>query len=335
MNKFDIIISKILNDSNLSQSESDFISRGVLEEKFDDYQIVSLLSFLFKKGESFEEIYAFIKILRKKMNKISLTGSIMDTCGTGGDNKNSFNFSTATSIVLSACDVKIAKHGNRSITSKSGSFDVLESLGIKIDFNEKDTVKFFKKHGICFLFAPRYHSILKNVANIRKSLPFRTIFNLLGPLLNPVKLNYQLLGVSDEKNLETHAKCLATLNLKKAWVVFNTNGYDELTSTSSNLYIEIKNGIISKKMKLDPKEFGFKVRKENELRGGSAKENAFMMRRAFEGETGAIRDNIILNSAAGLLISENVKTLNQGIKLVESKIDNGLVLNKLSSLLTK
>ena len=335
MNKFKIIINKILKNSQLSQSESDFISKGILEEKFDDYQIVSLLSLLFKKGESFEEIYAFIKILRKKMSKISLTGPIMDTCGTGGDHKNSFNFSTATSIVLSACDVKIAKHGNRSITSKSGSFDVLESLGINIDLNEKDTVKFFKKNGICFLFAPKYHSALKNVAKIRKSLPFRTIFNLLGPLLNPVKLNYQLIGVSDEKNLETHAKCIAMLNLKKAWVVFNSDGYDELTTTSKNLYIEIKNGVVSKKKKLDPKELGFKVRQENELRGGSAKDNAFIMKRTFEGETGAIRDNIILNSAAGLLISEKVKTLNQGIKLVESKIDNGLVLNKLLSLITK
>jgi len=335
MKKFEIIINKILKNSQLSQSESDYISQGVLEEKFDEYQIVSLLSFLFKKGESFEEIYAFVKILRKKMIKISLPGQIMDTCGTGGDHKNSFNFSTATSIVLSACNVKIAKHGNRSVTSKSGSFDVLESLGIKIDLNERDTVKFFKKNGICFLFAPKYHSILKNVAKIRKSLPFRTIFNLLGPLLNPVKLNYQIIGVSDEKNLETHAKCLSMLKLKKAWVVFNTDGYDELTSTSNNLYIEIKDGIISKKKKLDPKEFGFKVRQENELKGGSARENAFIMKRTFEGETGAIRDNIVLNSAAGLLISEKVKTLNQGIKVVESKIDNGLVLNKLLSLIAK
>ncbi len=335
MKKFEVIINKILKNSKLSQSESDFISQGVLEEKFDEYQIVSLLSFLFKKGESFEEIYAFVKILRKKMRKISLSGQIMDTCGTGGDHKNSFNFSTATSIVLSACDVKIAKHGNRSITSKSGSFDVLESLGIKIDLNEKDTVDFFKRNGICFLFAPKYHSALKSVAKIRKSLPFRTIFNLLGPLLNPVRLNYQIIGVSNEKNLETHAKCISKLKLKKAWVVFNTNGYDELTSTSNNLYIEIKNGIISRKKKLDPKEFGFKVRQENELKGGSARENAFIMKRAFEGETGAIRDNIVLNSAAGLLISEKVKTLNQGIKIVESKIDNGLVLNKLLSLIAK
>ena len=176
---------------------------------------------------------------------------------------------------------------------------------------------------------------LKNFSEIRRSLPFRTIFNLLGPLLNPVKLDYQLLGVSDEKNLETHAKCISKLNLKKAWVVYNLNGYDELTTTSKNLFIEVKNGKLSKKKVLDPGEIGFKIRKDQELRGGSAQENSFLMKRVFEGETGAIRDNIVLNAAAGLLISDKVTTIKQGISVVENKINNGLILNKLKSLTQK
>lgn len=335
MSKNKNLTDKIIDGSVLSESESNLFAENVINRKINDYEIVSLLSFLFQNGEKYEEIFAFVKLLRKKMKKISLSGSIMDTCGTGGDYKNSFNFSTATSIVLSACDVKIAKHGNRSVTSKSGSFDLLESLGIKLDLNKNDTVKYFKKNNICFLFAPHYHSVLKNFSEIRRSLPFRTIFNLLGPLLNPVKLDYQLLGVSDEKNLETHAKCISKLNLKKAWVVYNLNGYDELTTTSKNLFIEVKNGKVSKKRVLDPGEIGFKIRKDQELRGGSAQENSFLMKRVFEGETGAIRDNIVLNAAAGLLISGKVKTIKQGISVVENKINNGLILNKLKSLTQK
>jgi anthranilate phosphoribosyltransferase len=329
------IFNKLITKSSLSEKDCDQIAQKVVNEDLDSYQISSLLSFLFVRGESFNEIYSFVKILRNKMDKISLSNNLMDTCGTGGDNKNSFNLSTATSIALSACGIKIAKHGNRSITSKSGSFDVLESLGIQIDLNKSQTKKFFNRNGICFLFAPKYHSILKNFAHIRKSLQFRTIFNLLGPLLNPAGLKYQLLGVSDEKNLETHAKCLAKLKLKRAWVVHNMNGFDELTTTSKNIYIEIKNGIVGKKKILDPHKLGFKVRKDNELRGGTSQENAFLLKRVFEGESGALRENLILNSAAGLLISEKVNNLKQGIKFIEEKIDNGSLYRKLTSLVKK
>lgn len=332
MQQIQKIIFKIKNNDLLTEHECSFLAEKIINKSIDDLQISSLLSFLYIKGESYSEIYSFVKVLRKKMKKINLEGTIMDTCGTGGDHKNSFNFSTATSIVLSACDVRIAKHGNRSVTSKSGSFDLLESLGINIDLNSSDTKKYFKKHNICFLFAPKYHSILKNLSEIRKSLPFRTIFNLLGPLLNPVNLKYQLLGVSEEKNLITHAKCISRLKLKKAWIVHNLNGYDELTTTSNNIFIEIRNGKIGRKKVLNPKDYGFKLRHEKELKGGSPTENKFILKRVFEGETGAIRDNIVFNSAAGLLVSEKVKTLKEGIKIVENKIDNGTVLKKLYTL---
>ena len=266
--------------------------------------------------------------------KLKLKGSFIDTCGTGGDNKNSFNFSTATSILLSTFDIKIIKHGNRSVTSKSGSFDVLESLGIKIFADPKKIENFFLKNNICFLFAPYFHATLKNIADIRKSIPFRTIFNLLGPLLNPVKLKYQLLGVSDEKNLMTHAKCMKQLGIKKGWVVYNENGFDELTTTSNNIFVEIKDGKLKPKRKINPISLGFKLRTETELKGGSPKENAFLMKRLFDGETGAIRDNVVLNTAAALVVCEKVNSLKEGIKLAQKNIDSGLAqkkLNKLSS----
>ena len=258
----------------------------------------------------------------------------MDTCGTGGDNKGTFNFSTATSILLSTFNIKISKHGNRSVTSKSGSFDVLESLGIDISSELSHIKKNLKANNICFLFAPNFHNSLKYVAEVRKSLPFKTIFNLLGPLLNPLKLNYQLLGVSNYENLLTHAKCLSKMNLKKAWVVFGEKGYDELTTTSKNYIIEVKKNKISKVRTLDPKKIGFKIRKQNELKGGTPQENAFIMKRLFEGESGAIRDNVILNTAAGLFICDKVKNIKEGVSKATINIDNGLGLKKLNSLIT-
>ena len=257
----------------------------------------------------------------------------MDTCGTGGDNKNSFNFSTATSIVLSSFDIKIVKHGNRSVTSKSGSFDVLESLGIKLFDNPLKVQRFFEKHGICFLFAPFFHPTLAEVSQVRKSLFFRTIFNLLGPLLNPTNPSFQIIGVSDENNLKTHSKCLKDLKVKKAWVVYNTNGYDELTTLSKNKFIEITKKGVSKVKILDPSKFGFKKCSEDDLRGGSANENAFLMKKVFEGETSPIRDNVVLNSAAGLLISNKAKNIREGIEMVNYNINNGLVIKKLNALL--
>ena len=326
------IISKLLKKIDLNLSESNMLVKNIFEGKYNHIQLSSLLTLLFQKKESFNEIYAFVNYLRSKSKKINLTGNFMDTCGTGGDNKGSFNFSTATSILLSTFNIKICKHGNRSITSKSGSFDVLEALNIKILKEHKKIKMDIQKNNICFLFAPNFHPVLKEVADVRKSLPFRTIFNLLGPLLNPVKLKYQLLGVSNKNNLSTHSKCLSRLNLNKAWVVFNEKGYDELTTTSINYYIEIIKNKISKVKTINPSDLGLKKRKENELKGGTPEENAFIMKRLFEGETGAIRDNVILNTAAGLLICQIESSLKKAIKRAEENIDNGKGLSKLNSL---
>jgi anthranilate phosphoribosyltransferase len=163
-------------------------------------------------------------------------------------------------------------------------------------------------------------------------LPFRTIFNLLGPLLNPVDLSYQLIGVSNKENLESHARCLKEKNIRKAWIVHNENGYDELTTTSNNLIIEVHNNKISKVKKLNPKELGFTIRKEAELKGGTASENAFIMQRLFEGESGGIRDNVVLNTAVGLLICEKVNNLKEGIDLAKKNIDNQIAYKKMLAL---
>ena len=328
------IFNNLLDDKNLSYSEASFLVESIFKSNINNIQLSSILTLLHKKKESFNEIYAFANFLKKKCKKINISGEFMDTCGTGGDNKGSFNFSTATSILLSTFNIKISKHGNRSVTSKSGSFDVLESLGIDISSKSSHIKKNLETNNICFLFAPNFHNSLKHVAEVRKSLPFKTIFNLLGPLLNPLKLSYQLLGVSNYDNLLTHAKCLSKMNLKKAWVVFGEKGYDELTTTSKNYIIEVKKNKISKVKTLDPKEIGFKIRKQNDLKGGTPQENAFIMRRLFEGESGAIRDNVIFNAAAGLFICDKVKNIREGVSKATMNIDNGLGLKKLNSLIT-
>ena len=328
------IFNSLLDEKDLSLSEASLLVESIFNSNISNIQLSSILTLLHKKKESFNEIYAFANFLKKKCKKINISGEFMDTCGTGGDNKGSFNFSTATSILLSTFNIKISKHGNRSVTSKSGSFDVLESLGIDISSKSSHIKKNLETNNICFLFAPNFHNSLKHVAEVRKSLPFKTIFNLLGPLLNPLKLSYQLLGVSNYDNLLTHAKCLSKMNLKKAWVVFGEKGYDELTTTSKNYIIEVKKNKISKVKTLDPKEIGFKIRKQNDLKGGTPQENAFIMRRLFEGESGAIRDNVILNAAAGLFICDKVKNIREGVSKATMNIDNGLGLKKLNSLIT-
>lgn len=327
------ILQKLIKSLDLNHLESDLLVKNIFKKEIDDSCLSSILTLLFIKGESYEEIKSFVFYLKNKAIKININSDVMDTCGTGGDNKNSFNFSTATSIVLSSFDVKIVKHGNRSITSKSGSFDVLESLGIKLFDSPLKVQRFFKKHGICFLFAPFFHPILAEVSHIRKSLFFRTIFNLLGPLLNPANPSYQIIGVSEERNLKTHSKCLKDLRVKKAWVVYNSNGYDELTTLSENKFIEVTKQGVSKVKILNPEKFGFKKCVENELRGGSADENAFLMKKVFEGETSAIRDNVVLNSAAGLVVSNKAKNIGEGIEMVKHNINNGLVIKKLNALI--
>ena len=329
-----IIINKLLNKIDLNSTESKSLIKSILNNNFNEIQTGIILTLLNIKKESLIEIHSFVEYLRALSIKLKLKGDLMDTCGTGGDNKNSFNFSTATSILLSTFEINIAKHGNRSVTSKSGSFDVLESLGIKITSNIKYLENYYKKHNICFLYAPFFHSSLKTVANVRKSIPFKTIFNLLGPLLNPVKLKYQLLGVSKKENLSTHAACLKKMGLKKGWVVFNENGYDELTTTSKNYYIEVSKNKIWSKQILDPEKLGFKKRNDKDLQGGTPEENAFLMRRLFEGETGAIRDNVLLNTAAALVICEKAESFKEGIKKAEKHIDSGLAKKKLNQLIS-
>ena len=333
MNSIKKIFHKLLRTEELKVSESTELFEAIIEKKINSLQVSAILSLLAARGETFDEIYGALLVLQNKARRIKLSSSLIDTCGTGGDNKGSFNISTATAILSSACGLNVAKHGNKSITSKSGSSDFLSALGINIDSSEKEILKTFNSCNICFLFAPNFHPSLKNVSEIRQSLPFKTIFNLLGPLLNPTELSFQLLGVCEKKNLHTHSKCLAKYKLKSAWVVHNDNGYDELTTTSSNTIIRIKNDKISNPTRLAPQDLNFDVCNQEELKGGSPEENAYLMHRLFEGETGAIRDNVLLNTAACLMISGKVKNFREGVDLAAKQIDNFSAKKKLEHII--
>ena len=334
MEKISKIYRKIISGEQLSVADSYKIFNAIFEDKISLQEICAILTILSFRGESYQEILGVSKVLIKRSKKISLNKQLIDTCGTGGDNKNSFNISTATAILLSACNVMVSKHGNRSVTSKSGSIDVLEALGIKILEKNNEIKKFFTKHNICFLFAPYFHDSLKKVSDIRKKLKFRTIFNLLGPLLNPSRPCFQLIGVSESKFLKTHALCLSEMNIREGWVVNNSRGYDELTTTSTNFVVKVKNGKISKKIPLSPDDIGLKLCHENELKGGDAKENAFLMHRLFDGETGPIRDNVLLNSAACLMISGKVQNLKEGLDTAAKNIDNYHAKKKLEEIVS-
>lgn len=335
MKELNFIFSELINKKDLNYQSSKFLFNKIVNAELNPIQTSSLLTLLRVKNECFDEISAATDILNKKAKKINLSDNLIDTCGTGGDNKNSFNFSTATSILCAACGLKVAKHGNKSITSKSGSSDILESLGIEIKLSDKDQKSNLKKKNICFLFAPIYHQSLKNLKEIRGLLPFKTIFNLIGPLLNPARLDYQLLGVNSKFNLRTHAMYLKKKNMKTAWVIHNLDGYDELTTTAPNIVFKVVGSRIYQNIKITPEEAGLEYSKEKDLVGGSPDENAYLMKRLFEGETGAIRDNVLLNTAACLLISKKVKTLKDGVALAAKNIDNYLAKAKLESLINR
>ena len=333
MSNINKIFQHLTSGNNLSIGDAKYLFELIIDFRIDPIVISSLLTLLKIKNESFEEIYSAVEILKDRTKKIKLGSNLIDTCGTGGDNKGSFNFSTATAILASACDLKVAKHGNRSITSKSGSSDILESLGINLNISEKQQKKFFEQNGISFLFAPLHHPSLKKMSNIRKLLPFKTIFNLVGPLLNPATLDYQLLGVGEKDNLKTHSKCLLNSKIKCAWVVYNSDGYDELTTTSPNLIYKIEDSKISKLITISPEQAGLNYSKQSDLLGGNSKENAYMMHRLFEGETGAIRDNVLLNTSACLVIAKKVKDLKEGVLLAAKKIDDYSAKKKLEQLI--
>ncbi len=299
-------------------------------------QIGALLVALRMKGESVEEITAAAKVMRSKSSRIPYKCEdgefLIDTCGTGGDCSNTFNVSTTAAFVVAGAGVKVAKHGNRSVSSKCGSADLMESLGLPLDLTPDQVALCICHVGIGFLFAPILHTAMKYAIGPRRELGLRTIFNLLGPLTNPAGAQVQLMGVYDDKMVRPLTHVMARLGAKKAFVVHGHGGLDEISLSGPTLVGLAEDGAVSFKY-MEPSDFGLKPEDSVSISGGSAQENVLITRAVLNGEPGSYRDVVLLNAAAALLVADRAKTLMEGMALAAFSIDSGAAYNKLEELI--
>jgi anthranilate phosphoribosyltransferase len=321
-------IRKLLNREDLSYEMTLSVMDEIMGGNASDARIASFITALRMKGETIDEITACASVMRKCGTKLKTEGDVLDIVGTGGDQSYTFNISTVSSFVLSAAGVPVAKHGNRSVSSKCGSADVLEALGVKIDIPVSRSEKILKEIGLCFLFAPYYHPSMKYAAPVRKELGVRTVFNILGPLANPAGASLQLLGVYDENLVEPLARVLANLGLKKAMVVHGHGGLDEISLTATTVVCEVNNGYLNSFF-LDPRQLGFDYCSPEDLIGGGPEENAEIARRILLGEKGPKRDIVLLNSALCLYMYYDRITIRECVKLAEKAIDSGRAWDRL------
>jgi anthranilate phosphoribosyltransferase len=314
-------IYDMLNGKNLSLQTTREVMYQIMNGEATNAQIGSFLTAMRLKGETIDEITACAMVMRDKCTKIFPKTDVLDIVGTGGDEASTFNISTVSSFVVSAGGVRVAKHGNRSVSSKCGSADLLEALGIKIDLTAEQNAKILDKIGMCFMFAPTYHASMKYAAPVRRELGVRTIFNILGPLANPAGANMQLLGVYDENLVEPLASVLANLGVKRAMVVHGHDGLDEITLSATTTICEVADGKLNSFF-VTPEQLGFKRCDLSDLIGSLPTENAQIALDILNGEKGAKRDVVVINSAFCLYMSYNNITLRECVKMAEEIIDS-------------
>ncbi len=298
-------IEKIRNKENLSFDESKTAFELLMDGKAEDQEIFDFLTFLSAKGEASDEIAGGVYVLRNKSKRVNVENCV-DTCGTGGDGMNTLNISTASALLLASMGVKVAKHGNKAVSSKCGSGDVLEALKIKINLEPNDIEAQIHKNNFGFMFAPNYHSAMRFVGPTRKKIGKRTIFNMIGPLSSPALVKRQVVGVFDKKLLRTFADALKNLNIKFAWIVNSNDGLDEISPYAKTNVIQLKDNKISE-IVIDPKELNVNADKFENLVGDDAKFNADKMIDIFKGEDNDFSKAVCLNAAAGLIVNETHK----------------------------
>lgn len=314
-------IGRLVLKENLNSETVNGVMNEIMEGNATNAQIAAFLTSMRLKGETIEEITACAKVMREKCTKLSPEFDVMDIVGTGGDELHTFNISTITAIVVAAGGVRVAKHGNRSVSSKCGSADVLEALGVKITLNAEQNLKILEELGICFMFAPSYHSSMKYAAPVRKELGIRTVFNILGPLSNPAGATMQLLGVYDENLVEPLARVLLNLGVKRAMVVHGHDGLDEVSLTGTTTICDVSDGKINSFF-IDPGQFGFEKCKLSDIKGGGPVENAEIALNILNGDKGPMRDIVVLNSAVCLYMASKDKTLRECVRYAQEIIDS-------------
>ena len=295
-------LKKLRNKENLSFNESKAAFEILMDGKASDSEIFDFLTLLSAKGEVSDEIAGGVYVLRNKSKRVNVKNCV-DTCGTGGDGMNTLNISTASALLLSSMGIKIAKHGNKAVSSKCGSGDVLEALNIKIDLEPKDIEKQIDKNNFGFMFAPNYHSAMKFVGPVRKKIGKRTIFNMIGPLSSPALVDRQVVGVFKKNLLKIFADALKNLNIQYAWIVNSEDGLDEISPYAKTNVVQLKNGEISEII-IDPKKLNIDTNKFEDLLGDDAKFNAGKMIDIFKGEDNDFSKAVCLNAAAGLIVAE-------------------------------
>lgn len=315
-------IHKVFKKENLTYKEAEAVMNEIMEGKASAVQMSSYLTALSMKGETVEEITASAAGMRAHCVRILHDMDVLEIVGTGGDGANSFNISTTSSLVISAAGIPVAKHGNRAATSKCGAADVLEALGVNITIAPEKSRELLEKIGICFLFAQNYHFAMKYVAPVRKGLGIRTIFNILGPLANPAGANMELMGVYDESLVEPLAHVLANLGVKRALVVYGTDGLDEISLSAPTKVCEVKDRTFVS-YEITPEQFGLIRCSKEDLVGGTPAENAQITRDILAGKPGPKRDAVLLNAGAAIYMAGAADSIQAGIDLAKKMIDSG------------
>ena len=323
-------IDKIRNKEDLSFEESKTAFELLMEGKANEQEIFDFLTLLSAKGEVSNEIAGGVYVLRNKSKRVNVQNCI-DTCGTGGDGMNTLNISTASALLLASMGVKVAKHGNKAVSSKCGSGDVLEALNIEINLEPNDIESQIEKNNFGFMFAPNYHSAMKYVGPTRKKIGKRTIFNMIGPLSSPALVKRQVVGVFEKKLLKTFANALKSLDIKFAWIVNSEDGLDEISPYARTNVIQLKNNVISE-IVIDPKKLDINADKFENLVGDDAKFNANKMLEIFKGEDNDFSKAVCLNAAAGLIVNETHEEFNEAYKNAREHILSSEVIKHLETI---
>ena len=321
-------ILKVYKNNDLTYDEAYQTMDEIMSGTASEVQMSSYLTAMSMKGETITEITASAEAMRSHCVKLLNDREVLEIVGTGGDGSNTFNISTTSSIVISSAGVPVAKHGNRSASSKCGSADVLEELGVNIHIDPAKSIDCLNEINLCFLFAQNYHLSMKYVANVRKELSIRTIFNILGPLTNPAGASMQVLGVYEKELVEPLIDVLKNLGVKSALSVYGADGMDEISASDKTFVCELKNSK-TKSYEISPSDYGMDLVLKRDLIGGDAYKNAQITLDVLNGNVGPKRNATLLNSAAGLYVAGRVSSIDKGIRLSEKLIDSGKALNQL------
>ena len=327
------IIEKLKKGENLSIEQSKFLFTELMEGKYEDNLIIEILEAFNKKGETKDELAGGIYVLRNKASTVKSEQDTIDTCGTGGDGQNSLNISTAAAIVLSSMGIKVAKHGNKAVSSNCGSADVLEALRININLKPNEVEDNIKKFNFAFMFAPNYHAAMKYVGPARKKIGKKTIFNLIGPLSNPAQVKRQVVGVYDKKWMRPFAEALKENNVLHAYIVHSDDGMDEISPFAKTNVVELKDKII-KEFTIEPKELGIKLNNKENLKGKDAKYNSEKIIEIYKGKSNEFSQSVALNVAAGLIVSGSENNFKTAFEKSIKHLNSGIVFQHLIKIQT-